>query len=86
MNKFAAAPFLTLLPLTLLEDYWINYDVSDNCREEYLMDRLKKIPLRCAEVSKGTRTEQIEECKAMLGHQLLSSCPFTEVEVKHEEY
>ena len=86
MNRFVSTPFLILLPVTFHEDYWINYHVGDNCKEKYLMAQLKKIPLRCAEVSKGTRAEQIEECKAMLGRQLLSTCPFTEVEVKHQEY
>ena len=54
---------------------------SQNCKEKDLMEHLKKIPLRCAEMNKGTATEQLEECKAQLGRQLLSTCSQSEVEV-----
>ena len=82
MTSLCGALFFTFFSLYRFNDYWVNYDKSDNCRDKYIMDYIKKIePLRCAHIRRGTQDEQFQECKAELKRQLVATCPYTDIKV-----
>ena len=57
---------------TLLSD---RYNESNNCRNEDLMKKLSKDPLKCSSITEGSDEVQLEECKKSLKKKLLSTCP-----------
>ena len=57
---------------TLLTD---RYSQTNNCRNEDLMKKLSKDPLKCSSITEGSDEVQLEECKKSLKKKLLSTCP-----------
>ena len=82
MHKFLALKILLrILCVEATIDYFdSNFDESQNCKHEELMEQLRLDPFRCSHVSRGSDAVQWEECKSILSNNLVEACPNTKIE------